>query len=353
MRNIRFGIIGYGFMGQTHAETIAKLEYAELAAVCDIDAAKRPAEQAVEFFDNANEFFAKGRFDTVIIAVPNHLHLEMVEKAAKSGKDIICEKPAAMNAEELQEMITLTQQAGVLFTVHHQRRLDQDFQTAKRVYEERAVGEVYVIKSSLYGFNGNMHDWHIYPHYGGGMLYDWGVHLIDQLLFMVPHKIQTVNARLRNVINANVDDYFNIQLTFENGLIAEIELGTYFLNDSERWFERHWFIGGNEGSCVIDGFQPEARLVRTSELLTNTPSKSTITHAGPTRSFGNPPPGRILTESVAIEQTAHSMFFDNFVKAKNKQAELLVKPAEMLRLMELVDLIRKSSEDAQSYPFDK
>lgn len=339
-------------MGQTHAETIKKLDYAELVSVCDIDPTKSINDNSVEFFDNADEFFSKGTFDTVIIAVPNHLHLEMVEKAAKSKKDIICEKPAAMNAEELREMIELTQQADVLFTIHHQRRLDKDFQTAKKVYENRSVGEAYLVKSSLYGFNGNMHDWHIYPHYGGGMLYDWGVHLIDQILYMIPYKIKTVNARLRNIINKNVDDYFNIQLTFENGLIAEIELGTYFLNSSEKWFERHWFIGGNEGSCVIDGFNPEAKIVRTTELLTNTPSKSTITHAGPTRSFGNPPPGRITTEDVTIEQTEHVMFFDNFHRAKNELEDLMVKPAEMQRLMKLVDTIRKSSEDDQSYPFD-
>ena len=51
-------------------------------------------------------------------------------------------------------------------------------------------GTFYTIKSALYGFNGNMHDWHIYPEFGGGMLYDWGVHLIDQMLWMIPGKLK-------------------------------------------------------------------------------------------------------------------------------------------------------------------
>ena len=74
---------------------------------------------------------------------------------------------------------------GVKFTVHHQRRFDPDFRTAKGL-RLRHPGDVYTIKSSLYGFNGNMHDWHVYKSEGGGMLYDWGVHLLDQILWMLP-----------------------------------------------------------------------------------------------------------------------------------------------------------------------
>ena len=86
------------------------------------------------------------------------------------------------------------------------------------------VGDMYIIKSQLYGVNGNMHDWHIYPEMGGGMLYDWGVHLIDQMLDMVKSKIVSLYADVHNVINENVDDYFKIIMKFENGVTAEIEL---------------------------------------------------------------------------------------------------------------------------------
>ncbi len=95
------------------------------------------------------------------------------------------------------------------------------------------VGDMYVIKSQLYGFNGNMHDWHIYPEMGGGMLYDWGVHLIDQILDMIKSEIISLYADVQNVINEKVDDYFNIIMKFRNGITAEIELGTYYLTPKE------------------------------------------------------------------------------------------------------------------------
>ena len=66
---------------------------------------------------------------------------------------------------------------------------------------------------------------------------------------MIDSKITSVYATVKNVINFEVDDFFNIQLRFENGVQAEIELGTYYLKDQANWFERHWFIGGNQGSA--------------------------------------------------------------------------------------------------------
>lgn len=353
VEQLNIGIIGFGFMGQTHAETIKGLDYANLKAVCDTNEAQFVyAPDGVATYVSADELLADETIDTVIIAVPNLLHLEMVVKSAKAHKDIICEKPLAMNSEEVKEMMAVTKEENVRFTIHHQRRWDHDYRVAKEVYDQKLVGDIYTIKSSLYGFNGNMHDWHIYPELGGGMLYDWGVHLIDQILWMIPTKLQTVYADVRNVINEKVDDYFNIQLYFENGINAQIELGTYFLNSSENWFERHWFIGGNEGSAKIDGFNPKGEITRTSELLGNVPGQITMTHAGPTRSFGPAPEGRILTEALPEVDVSHRMFFDNYYAAVSGKEELTIQPEEILRLMQVVEAIRTSAKYHQSIHFE-
>lgn len=173
--SIRFGIIGFGFMGHVHEEMITtQVEGAEVTAICDIieERMNDAITENVKKFTNADELLAQDDVDVVLIVVPNHLHKKMVIKAAQAGKNIICEKPVAMSVKELDEMIAETDRYGVKFTVHQQRRFDQDFRMAKAIYDNKAVGDVYTIKSSLYGFNGNMHDWHVYKKYGGGMLYD-------------------------------------------------------------------------------------------------------------------------------------------------------------------------------------
>ena len=112
------------------------------------------------------------------------------------------------------------------------------------------------------------------------------------------------------------------------------------------------FIGGNEGSAKIDGFNPQGEITRTSALLSNVPGKITMTHAGPTRSFGPAPEGRILTEALPEVTTNHQMFFDNYHAYTQGKEELIVKPAEILRLMGVVETIRVSAKYHQSMNFE-
>ncbi|KAB7668370.1 Gfo/Idh/MocA family protein [Bacillus sp. B1-b2] len=346
------GIIGYGFMGHCHKDMLSELDYAEVVGVYDIEAKQtEDIQEEIKVFDSLEELLSNSLINTVIIAVPNHLHLEMVKKSAEYGKDIICEKPAAMNVEEFDQMVEVTKEANVRFTIHHQRRWDKDYQTAKKVYKEQALGDVYTIKSTLYGFNGNMHDWHVFPEYGGGMLYDWGVHLIDQLLNLVDSEIVSVFADIKNVINKDVDDYFHIIIKFANGITGQLELGTYYLSTKEKWFERHWFIGGDKGSLNIDGFNIEGNITRTSQLLKNVPGKITMSYAGPTRSFGPPPEGRLVTEELPEVQTEHRMFFDNYYRAFQGKEELEIKPEQIRKVLKVMELARESAQTMKSVEY--
>lgn len=351
---VKFGIIGFGFMGHIHEQNLSKLDGAELVAICDIDEKRMDdaTTSNVKKFKNVDDLLKLDEINTVIISVDNIEHKNVVLKAAAAKKNIICEKPAAMNLEEYDEMVQAAKDNGVIFTVHQQRRFDEDFKVAKTVYDENTLGDIYTIKSSLYGFNGNMHDWHVYKKFGGGMLYDWGVHLIDQVLLMVDSKIKTVYADMRNVINEEVDDYFKIILKFENSICAEIELGTYYLADKNKWFERHWFIGGNKGSMYADGFEPVGKITRTTTLLKNVPGKVTMTASGPTRSFGPPREGLIVTEELPKVTTDHILFFENYLNAVNGKEEIAVKPNEVRRVLALMDAVRKSAETNTTIQFE-
>ena len=264
---IKIGIIGHGFMGHEHEAMLSQLEGYQLVGFSDRDrSVLEDVRPGLKRYESNEALLRDPEVDTVLIAANNNQHHDLVVQAARAGKHIICEKPVAMDLAELDDMDRVCTQCGVSFTVHQQRRFDPDFRTAKNVYDSGTLGDVYTIKSSLYGFNGNMHDWHVKISEGGGMLYDWGVHLLDQILWMLPGaKLKSVFADIRNVINEEVDDYFKILMRFDNGVTAEVELGTYYLTDKmhDKWFERHWFLGGNKGSAYIDGFEPEGRIVRT------------------------------------------------------------------------------------------
>ena len=159
MEKIRIGIVGHGFMGHEHETMLYGMDQYQIIGISDIDLKQlEDVKPGIKRYGSNEELFADPDVDVALIVVNNNQHHDLVIQAAKAGKDIICEKPVAMTVEELDEMVKVTEECGVKFTVHHQRRLDKDFRTMKAVYDSGTLGDVYTVKSSLYGFNGNMHD---------------------------------------------------------------------------------------------------------------------------------------------------------------------------------------------------
>ena len=95
---IKLGIIGFGGMGKWHAENAPRAGV-EIAAVCDIEEEKQQdaLKKGYKVYTTADELIEDKEVNTVILTVPNYLHKEMCIKAAKAGKNVITEKPAAMN----------------------------------------------------------------------------------------------------------------------------------------------------------------------------------------------------------------------------------------------------------------
>ena len=180
------------------------------------------------------------------------------------------------------------------------------------------------------------------------MLYDWGVHLIDQILDMVQSEIVSLYADVQNVINEKVDDYFKILMKFKNGVTAEIELGTYYLTP-----KRAWFIGGNKGSAMIEQFDGSGKIVRTAHLLENVPGKITMTAAGPTRSFGPPAPGLLSEEPLPRVDVSHRNYFEHFLKAFCGEEEIIVKPEQVRRVLCVMDAVRESAKTGKAIAFEQ
>ena len=131
----RYAVIGYGFIGRRHVDTLKSFEVSDCTAVCDINPQRlqevKNLYPDMNVYDNADDLFANEEIDGVIIAANNNQHKELVIKAARAGKHIICEKPAAMTVADLDEMTAEVRKAGVTFTVHQQRRYDKDFRCVK------------------------------------------------------------------------------------------------------------------------------------------------------------------------------------------------------------------------------
>lgn len=352
MRILKLGIIGYGFMGQWHNNHAGAMDEVRITAICDnVPKQLSKAPKGVRCYADYHELLVDEEVEWVIIAVPNHLHRQIAIDAAAAKKNVIVEKPCALTVKEFDEMYAAARENGVLFTVDQNRRWDRDYSMVKAALRERKLGEIFMIRSSLYGVFGRMHDWHEYREYGGGMLYDWGVHLIDQMLDLIPERVTQICADIKCVVNKEVDDYFRLLLRFESGLMAEIELGTFLLGSMPRFY-----VAGDKGTMVVEEIKAEnGAIFRAGEFRSSLPETVNNPDAGPTRTFSTKAEDVVYREALPeIQRKANDWndYFRNIVAVINGTEELAVKPEQVRRVLAVMEAARASAECGTSVDFE-
>jgi predicted dehydrogenase len=318
----------------------------EIAAVCDIaeERWKEAETDGYRLYKSADALLADPNVNMVVLTVPNYLHKEMCLKAAAAGKNVITEKPAALSVAELDEMEKACKNAGVFFTSHQNRRWDKDMLIVKKAYDEGLLGKIFTIESKLHSGNGYMHEWHIYKKYGGGMIYDWGVHLIDQILFMMPGvTVKSLYADVKNVLHEEVDDYFKIIMKMSNDITVHIELSTYILE-----YQPRWLVAGDKGTMIVKSFACDGNIYRTGQMLEKLPPQITETVAGPTRQFAPIPPGGIVTEPLPDISTDWVEFYKNVDAVLEGREESKIKIPEVRRVLKVMESVWKSAGTGQA-----
>ena len=295
-------------------------------------------ENGLHAYASLEELLADQRVEVVTVAIPNHIHKDVCIQAMAAGKNVVCEKPVALSSAELQEMIDASKKYGVLFTVHQNRRWDEDWRTVKYIYDHYTLGKTFRIESRVHGSRGIPGDWRNQKECGGGMVLDWGVHLLDQIMQMVDKKIVSIYATLSFVTNENCDDGFTVTLTFEDGLVVVVEVGTSNFINLPRWY-----VLGENGSAVIENFQQDGKIVMVSDWEKRD-AVPVVTAAGLTKTMA-PRTNETIQEYPLPKQTADIRdYYRNICKAIRGEEEQLIKHHELMRVMKLMEAIFESAE---------
>jgi len=330
---IKLGIIGYGGMAGWHHQNSARVPDVEVKAAYDIDPerVKLAREKGLTGYDTLEEFLKDERVNLVLVATPNDVHCELSCAALEAGKNVICEKPVAMNLEQLDKMISTAERKGLIFTTHQNRRWDKDFVTTKAVIESGALGKVYAIQSRLHGMGGVMHGWRGVKKQGGGMLFDWGVHFIDQIYFMLGYdQITSCKCVLQSIKNPDVDDYFQMVLDTKSGTQVTIEIGTFVLRENPRWL-----VMGDEGTMHINDFEANGAITKVNTLIEDVPV-IVMTSAGPTRTFAPRPKEVKLEQPLPELDPQWTELYANVRDAIEGKAELIVQPWQIRKVLALI-----------------
>src|SRR5690606_4520215 len=144
---VRFGVLGAGRIGKVHAGTVARSGRASVAYVADAlpDAAQSMAEAIGAKVVPVDEVIAASDVDAILICTPTDTHADLIEKAALSGKPILCEKPVSLSVERIEACLPVVEKAGVPLMIGFNRRFDPNFGALKQRLDAGEVGAVELV----------------------------------------------------------------------------------------------------------------------------------------------------------------------------------------------------------------
>ena len=321
-----------------------------IAGAWEEDEAARAAAMArmdVPFYGSFEELLADERIDLVTVATPNDYHKEIVMAALRAGKNVISEKPVTICSADLEEMIACANECGKLFTVHQNRRWDEDYLTMKKLLDDGTLGKVFRIESRVQGSRGIPGDWRNQKQHGGGMVFDWGIHLLDQALMMtLPRKLKTVYAELTNVTNENCDDGFRATLIFDDGLSFYVEVTT-----SNFISLPLWYMLGENGTSVIDDWDCSGKTVMVSDWE-NRDAVPIVAGAGITKTMAPRTDDTIKEYPLDVQKADWGEYYKNVFAYLRGEEPIIVTHDQQRRLLKLVEAIFESGKENKVVEFN-
>ncbi|MDB4116227.1 Gfo/Idh/MocA family oxidoreductase [Flavobacteriaceae bacterium] len=220
---LRFGAIGINGMGWADTKALLKVPNVELVAICDVDQnvlEKRKTELdkkgiSVKIYSDYRKLLEQKDIDAVVIGTPDHWHALMMIHASEAGKHIYVEKPIGNSIGECRSMVGAQERYGNVVQVGQWQRSQQHFQDAVNYIKTGVLGPIRTVKVWCYQgwmrpdpivansappkgvdykswlgpapiipFNSSRFHFHFrwFWDYAGGLMTDWGVHLLDYAL---------------------------------------------------------------------------------------------------------------------------------------------------------------------------
>jgi predicted dehydrogenase len=328
-------LIGYGFGGRYfHAPLIAGAAGCALAGVVTRSPERR-AEVArehpeVPVHDTVDDLLAAG-VDAVTVCTPAATHTKLTDELLRRGVPVVCDKPFALDAEAARGTVELAEREGVLLSPYQNRRWDSDLLTLRRLLAAGRLGEVRRFESAFERWAPQPEP----PAAGGGLLRDFGSHLVDQALHLFG-PVQRVFAETHEVGPESEDDVL-VLLQHASGVRSQI---------SGAWRQSaprpRYRVSGSEATFVVtspmDG--QEAALV----------AGQTPASAGD--DWGREPRGAWGTlyvgterEVVPSERGRWDQYYEQFAAAVRGRAPVPVDPWDAVATATVLDTARRSAVD--------
>ena len=281
MEKVKIGIIGAGNISDAHIKGYLACDDAQLTAICDInsDRASQKAEKygIDNIYSDYKELLKSSGVDAVSICTWNNMHATIAIDALAAGKNVLCEKPMAINTGQALEMHQAQKDSGKLLMIGFVRRFGNDCAILKDFIEAGDLGDIYYAKANYIRRNGNPGGWFSdKQRSGGGPLIDLGVHVLDLVRYLAgsPKPVSVYAAVFDPLGNrehikipksyvssdhsagevCDVEDMAAAMIRFDNGMVLNLEV-SFSLNVEKDYGSIELF--GTKAGAKID---PELKI---------------------------------------------------------------------------------------------
>jgi predicted dehydrogenase len=256
MKKIGIVLAGYGGIGRIHTLALRQLPVIypdtasdfELVGICmrSEEKARRAAAEAgcPKWYSNYEDVLRDDQVNIVDLVTPNHLHLGMIEAAARAGKHLLCEKPLSTTRAEAETIVKTIQSSGISLGMIFNYRFIPALLKAKQIMDEGLLGQIYNYRGEYYhtGYQNPERPltWRMdFSKSGGGALVDMGVHVIDLARYLLGD-FDSVQAMTETYIRerplekgskkkgkVTVDDAAWMNVQMKSGAMGSIEVSRF------------------------------------------------------------------------------------------------------------------------------
>ena len=346
---INTGIIGFGLSGRVfHAPFIYSHPGFRLLKINE-----RHHQHSKEIYPYVNivrdykDLLVDNSIDLIIVATPNIYHYPMGKECLLAGKHVVIEKPFTPSSGEAEELIRLSVETGKKIFVYQNRRWDGDFLTIRKLISEGILGEIKYYEAHFDRFSPEIKPdaWRDRDLPGGGILYDLGAHLIDQVLCLFGYP-DAVLADIRSERDGSpVDDYFDLKLFYHDKEIV-LKAGMMVSDPGPRFI-----VEGTKATFTKHGIDPQEALLKKGEMpVSNDWGKEDIRFWGKLESLQG---SSSEISRVATENGGYMGFYNNVYEVLTKNFSVLVSPEEARDVIFIIEKAFESNRRKQTIKLNK
>jgi len=262
--DIKVGVVGYGGafnMGRAHLNQM-KAAGMTPVAVTEVDASRLEVAETdfpgIETYLTVDAMLQKSKVDLVVLITPHNTHAPLALKCLKAKRHVVCEKPLAITTAEVNTMIAAAKKAGVMLSTYHNRHWDgRILEAVRQIKKNKVIGDIVRIECHMGGYGKPGDWWRTSRQISGGILYDWGVHLLEYSLQLIDADITEVTGFSHHghwaphtawKADTNEDEG-HLVVRFKSGQWLTLTITNLDSKAKEGWVE----ITGTKGTYLMDG----------------------------------------------------------------------------------------------------